>query len=98
MIVVVSIIVAFVILVCVCILRKRMNNKEYEIMSSHDKSIKPFKLCGCKELQSNHQSQTEHKIMCPIFSRINPGRTRNELLLACGFSNLVCEEDVPLGS
>jgi hypothetical protein len=83
--------------ICVCFLFRRPK-EEYKIMYSRDNSIPPFKLCGCEALRSNHQMQTEHKLRCPIFHRINPGRTRNELLKACGFDNLVREQDSPLSS
>jgi len=47
--------------------------------------IKPFVSCGCIELITFRLEQIKHKINCPKFWELNPGRTKDELLKSEGF-------------
>ena len=47
---------------------------------------KPFISCECRELQTGHQYQVEHKLKCPKFWSLNPNRTKEELMKFEGFA------------
>jgi hypothetical protein len=70
------------------------DNKENEENEENEENddykefdLSPFILCECsKNLMMGHMNRVEHKLQCDEFWKLNPDRTKEELLKTEGFT------------
>lgn len=77
MLILTSLIVLIVLIFLIYIQQPEVSNRD-----GQDPSVRyKFTTCNCPELATWHPGQVEHKLKCSKFWELNPGRTKDELLL-----------------